>query len=112
MKKLTACLLLAATLPLQAFALSPDNAATGAAAVAVLAAKCNPDQAAEFKRRAFADLNTMLAEISAQERENYLDAAEMKVKALTLSSQSDTCAQAERLRSMARHWGFARYLND
>ncbi len=112
MKKLTACLALAALMPLQAQALSPDNAATGAAAVAVLAAKCNPDQAAEFKRRVFADLTAMLAEFSAQERETYLDAAEMKVKALTLSSQADNCAQSERLRSMARHWGFARYLQD
>lgn len=88
---------------------APEEVSTGAAAVAVLAQKCLPSHAGLLKEKAFAQLSDMLRAYSSGERAIIMDSAEMKVRALSISSQAATCESAQSLRSMALHWGFQNF---
>lgn len=51
----------------------------------------------------------MLREFPAYERSVIVDSAEMKIKALSISSQDVSCDQANNLRTMAKQWGFGNF---
>lgn len=83
-----------------------DEAALGAAAIVVLAQKCRPEHVAHYDKEALAHLSYMLQRYSAPARNKIIEEFRMKIKALRISSSKDTCASAERLHSMAVHWGY------
>ncbi len=106
---LAALFLLGALSGVRAQPWAPEEVSTGAAAVAVLAQKCLPAHAGVLKEKAFAQLHDMLRAYSPQARAVIMDSAEMKVKALSISSQAASCESAQSLRSMALHWGFQNF---
>ncbi len=77
--------------------------------MAVLAQKCLPAHAGMLKERAFAQLGDMLRAYPSREKALIMDSAEMKVRALSSSSQAASCESAQSLRSMALHWGFQNF---
>lgn len=83
-----------------------EEAALGAAAIVVLAQKCRPAQVAHYDKEATAHLSYMLQRYSVSAKNKILDEFRMKVKALQISSSRDSCADAERLHSMAVQWGY------
>ncbi len=88
---------------------TPEEVSTGAAAVVILAQKCAPEHEAQLRKQALAQLSNMLRDFSPYERSVVVDSAEMKIKALSISSQGVSCAQAENLRTMAKQWGFGNF---
>lgn len=91
------------------YAWTTEEVSTGAAAVAILAQKCSPQHYESLRTHALKQLENMLREFSPYERSVVGDSAEMKIKALSISSQNVTCDQAEHLRTMAKQWGFANF---
>lgn len=91
------------------YAWTAEEVSTGAAAVAILAQKCSPQHYDALRTHALKQLENMLREFSPYERSVVADSAEMKIKALSISSQNVTCEQAENLRAMAKQWGFANF---
>lgn len=87
-----------------------DEAALGAAAIVVLAQKCSPEQAGQYQAQAHNHLAYMLQRFSEAAKAQVFDEMRMKTKALQVSSSQDSCATAQRLHSMATHWGYAHIL--
>lgn len=92
-----------------AHAWTPEEVSTGAAAVAILAQKCTPQHYESLRGHALKQLESMLREFPAYERSVIVDSAEMKIKALSISSQDVSCDQANNLRAMAKQWGFGNF---
>ena len=82
----------------------------GAAAVAVLAEKCAPAQAAAYKKAAYDHMVTLSRQLPEEDRVFALDSFATKLAALTLSAQEQTCATASKLRAFALNWGFAQFV--
>lgn len=89
-----------------------DEAATGAAAIIVLAQKCTPNSIGHFEHEAQGHLIHMLQRYPENIKLRILDDLKMKVKALRLSSSSDSCQSAARLQAMANTWGYAHILQS
>ena len=70
----------------QALEVTTEEAGAGAAAVSVIALRCQPDAFVAIKKQAFEYLAVRLRDLSAEERERVLDAAERKLRALTVAS--------------------------
>ena len=87
-----------------------DEAATGAAALIVLSQKCSPESENHFSKEAHGHLAYMLQKYPSHIKNRAKDDLNMKVKALKLSSTGDTCMGAQRLHSLAFHWGYAHLL--
>ena len=96
---------------LQAQSLSGTEISTGAAAVAVLAQKCAPSAAEQYRQAARARLEQLSATLAdPAERRFIVESFETKVRALSISSQHESCGQANKLRLFARQWGFAHFI--
>lgn len=109
MRKHLFAVLVATAVSAPAHALSEDEMTSGAAATVVLGEKCAPQQQAVFRKYVLAHLDSLSAQLPAHRREIVRDSVEMKVRAFTISSQYESCGQAEKLRAMAKTWGFARF---
>lgn len=87
-----------------------DEASLGAAAIVVLAQKCNPGQVGHYQTQAQSHLSYMLQRFSETAKARIFEDLRIKIKALQVSSSMDSCAGAQRLQSMATHWGYAHIL--
>lgn len=108
-RTLASLLLVAATAPAMAQSTSTEMSAA-AASVVVLAQKCAPSQVAQYRQAAFEHLQVLAQSLDALEQRFALESFEDKIKAITISSQDETCSSAERLRSFALHWGFSQFV--
>ena len=89
-----------------------EEAGAGAAAVSIVALRCRPAVFAAIKKAAFEHLADRLRGYPADERERVMDAAERKLRALTVASEKTDCAGLANLRLMARTWGYANLLAE
>lgn len=96
----------AVALPTQAAPTNEDEASMGAAAVIVLAQKCDGNRVAYYQTEAKKTLQYILQRYSNEAQARVFDNLPMKIKALHISSSGDSCAGASRLNSMATHWGY------
>ena len=83
-----------------------DEAALGAAAIVVLAQKCVPGQTVYYQREAHNHLLFMLQRFSQSAKVRIVEDMRMKIKAFEMSSSAESCADAQRLHSMAVNWGY------
>ena len=83
-----------------------DEASMGAAAIIVLAQKCDSGRISYYQAEATKTLQYMLQRYSQDARTRIFDNLDMKIKALHMSSSADSCAGAFRLHAMATHWGY------
>ena len=83
-----------------------DEASMGAAAIIVLAQKCDSGRISYYQAEATKTLQYMLQRYSQEAKERIFDGLNMKIKALHMSSSADSCAGASRLHAMATQWGY------
>ena len=98
------------TVSAQANPSSSNEAALGAAAIVVLAQKCTPAQAGYYQSQAQSHLAYMIQRFSESAKAEVFDDFRMKTRALQISSSTESCAEAQRLHSMASHWGYVHIL--
>lgn len=82
----------------------------GAAAIVVLAQKCYPEQAGYYQSQAQSHLAYMIQRFSESAKAEVFDDFRMKTRALQISASTESCVDAQRLQSMALHWGYAHIL--
>ena len=87
-----------------------EEAGAGAAAVSVVALRCRPDAFETVKKAAFGYLANRVRDYPPEERERVIDAAERKLRALTIASGENACSGVVNLRIMAQAWGYANLL--
>ena len=89
-----------------------DELSSGAAAAAVLMHRCEPENFQAVRQMALSEVRRRAQLLSQRDQALAMDSAERKIRAFTISSQAMPCPQLERLRVMARTWGFAHLMRD
>ena len=111
-KSFVASLVLLSLAATSAFAITVEEATTGAVAVVLVSEKCYPARQGEAARYAIEDLKRMLGSLPSHEQAYALDAANDKLRAMRISGQTYQCADVGHLRVMAQTWGFGHLILD
>ena len=105
----SACLLLAAVVFSASSMAQPsteEEASMGAAALIVLASKCDAPKVSFYQDEARKTLNYMIQRFSSEQQSRIFENLDTKIKALQMSSSADSCSSSVRLKSMASNWGY------